>query len=203
MSFVYILQSGEENLYKIGIANDVDERLRDLKTGNPRRFFVFGLIDTVDRESANAVESFLHKMFQSKRVPGGGREFFALTRMEAEDAERAGRAFLSEALPRRKEVEALSKEESDDRLLRPRDQDWEVVRSLLHWRENKYKAEIECERNENRLKLTIGASAGIDGLATWKSHLVARFDQGAFKLAEPDLYQAFVREARQRDLRLR
>jgi hypothetical protein len=48
----------------------------------------------------------------------------------------------------------------------------------------------------------MGRAAGLDRVATWKSHTVKKFDEAAFRLAEPDRFQDFVRESRIRKFRL-
>ena len=35
MTFIYIIRCDKQNLFKIGISNNVDKRLKQLQTGNP------------------------------------------------------------------------------------------------------------------------------------------------------------------------
>ncbi len=88
-------------------------------------------------------------------------------------------------------------------ILQPGDDEWEMHRRLLQVREAEHGLVIERTRFENELKLVIGTAAGLDGIATWKSHSVKKFDEASFKRTEPDLYEAFVREARTRKFLLR
>lgn len=201
MGFVYILKSGDEDCFKIGKARDIEARVRDLATGNPRPWVVFDSIETPDEGDC---EKFFHRTLQSRRVQdSGGREIFALTAAEATDAARQARDFLLEDLPLHKEAQALAKEDSDGRILEPGDRERELQRQLLQARVEKYQTELRCARLENSLKLVIGTAAGLDGIASWKTQTVPRFDETSFKRAEPKLHQAFIRETRQRPFRLK
>ena len=58
-------------LFKIGITNDENKRLKQLKTGNPNFWFLF----VFDVKNAAIVELELHTRFEKKRIQG---EWFAL-----------------------------------------------------------------------------------------------------------------------------
>jgi len=111
MAFVYILRSGDEDLFKIGrTSGDVEARRKHLSTGNPHPLTVFDAIETDD---VAACESFLHGRLQSKRCAGDAREFFALAAADLQDAIREARDYLTDDLPRQKEAERLAKQDSD------------------------------------------------------------------------------------------
>src|SRR2546428_3158194 len=78
MACVYILRSGNENLFKIGRTDgDVEARIRQLATGNPHRLTKFDLIET---EHDSLCETYLHRMLRSKRsLASEAREFFRIT----------------------------------------------------------------------------------------------------------------------------
>src|SRR5712691_1199534 len=72
MAYVYILRSGDENLFKIGRTDgDVEARIRQLATGNPYRLTKFDVIDT---EHDSLCETYLHRMLRSKRSLPAERE---------------------------------------------------------------------------------------------------------------------------------
>lgn len=77
--YLYIVRSGNINLYKIGITKDIDQRLNTLQIGNPEKihpiaFFCADLSDPFGREIFY-LERFLHKNFENKRIQG---EWFKL-----------------------------------------------------------------------------------------------------------------------------
>jgi Meiotically up-regulated gene 113 len=196
MAFVYVIRSGDGNVFKIGKARDVESRRGQFMTGNPDPLTV---IDTIETDDAGPGETFLHSIYQSKRMRG---EFFALTPTEAEEAGRKLRDYLADYLPLKKEAERLAKTECDGPARLPDDRERATHQALLKAREEKYRLEVECERLENELKVAIGTTAGLDGIATWKTHTVTRFDEASFRREQPELHAAFSRPLRQRTFRL-
>ena len=181
---------------------ELQARIRQLATGNPHRLTLFDAIEVDDQDTA-VCETYLHQRLRSKRSRDSeAREFFALTEGEVRGAVREAGEFLREFVPKQREAERLAKETSDGTLLRPGDQEWEWYRRLLDIREAEHGLELERKRLEIQLKLVIGMADGLDRLATWKGHEVRRFDEGAFKIAEPKLYDTFVCVSVQRRFRL-
>ena len=70
MQSLYLIQC--QQFYKIGIANDIENRLVQLSTGNP---FELEVLATYGFENATAVETVLHQKFNSQRARG---EWFEL-----------------------------------------------------------------------------------------------------------------------------
>jgi len=197
MAFVYILRSGSENLFKIGRTDgDVDARIRQLATGNPCRLTKFDVIET---EHDSLCETYLHRSLRSRRsLASEAREFFAITSEELRSVICDAREFLAEFVPKQLEAERLAKEQSNGILLKPGHREWEIYRRLLDIRENQDSLKLERALLENQLKLVIGKADGLEQIATWKSHDVKTFDEAAFKLAEPKLFEAFLRASLQR-----
>jgi hypothetical protein len=194
--FVYILQNGDTDVVKIGKALDVEQRRGQLRTGNPEALTV---IDTIETDDAGLCEKFLHRSLQSKRLRG---EFFGLTAAQAKEAGRRLRRFLAEDVPVEKEAKLLAKAECESPPRPATERERAVHRELLEKNEAKYLLEIECARLSNQLKVGIGTSEGLDGLASWRTHTVSKFDEAAFRQAHPDLHAAFSHPARQRTFRL-
>ncbi len=71
MSSVYIVRCGD--YYKVGKADNVEHRVKQLQTGNASRLDV---VWTVETGNAFALENYLHKQYADKRAVG---EWFALT----------------------------------------------------------------------------------------------------------------------------
>lgn len=201
MAFVYVLRSGEEQLFKIGrTRGELQARIRQLATGNPHRLTLF---DHIGTEYEAVCETYLHRRLRSKRSgESDAREFFAVTPAEITDALCDARDFLAEFVPKQQEAERLAKAESDGTLLKPSQPEWELYRRLLEIRANEYSLNLDRTLLENQLKLRIGKADGLEQIATWKSHEVKRFDEAAFKLAEPELFEAFMRASLQRKFRL-
>jgi Meiotically up-regulated gene 113 len=196
---VYILRSGEENLFKIGRARHVEERRKDLSTGNPYPLSVYGVIET---EYANDCETYLHHRLRSKRSRrSDAHEFYEVDPPVLDDEIRGVHNFLA-FLPTRAVIQGLAKVQSDDRILQPGPRELEDYRRLLKVREQLDSLEFEKEHLESGLKRAIGTASGLEGLAMWKTESVEMFDRESFKLAHPDLYGEFLRDSRRRTLRL-
>src|SRR5207244_8629628 len=129
------------------------------------------------------LERHLHKMHLSRRVR---REFYELTDSEVEAARAEARIYAAEELPMKEKVTALAQQECEGELLQPGERERRLHQLLLQAREAKYGADAECEHLENELKLAIGTSPGLEGLATWMTYTRTSLDEQAFKLAEPE-----------------
>src|SRR5262249_44777621 len=180
MAYVYVLRSGNEDIFKIGrTRQDVDSRRSGLATGNPHPLTVFDVIET---EYAALCETLLHKRLRSKRVAG---EFFAVDPAELKAAICETRELLADFVASKQEVKRLAREESDGRLLKPGGEEWSLYEHLLDAREAQDHYGFQRELFENRLKLAIGGAEGFEGVATWKTQTRKGFDEGSFKLAHP------------------
>ncbi len=201
MAFVYVLRSGDEELFKIGrTRRDLHARIAQLSTGNPHRLTLF---DHIETGHEIVCETYLHRRLRSKRSgEGEAREFFALTPPEMKDAVRDAREFLEEFVPKQREADRLAKEESDGQVVIPGQQEWHLFRRLLEIREGEDSLSLDRALLENQLKLVIGEADGLERIATWRTQEVKKFDAAAFKLAEPKLFDAFVRASRVRRFRL-
>ena len=58
---VYLIGNAEQNVFKIGIANNVEKRLRSLATASPHNLNVVSEYVLLSRELAVQVEAQLHK----------------------------------------------------------------------------------------------------------------------------------------------
>ena len=83
MSKVYILNQKGTNKYKIGVSNDVAERISQLQCGNPNKISKI-IYRTVP--DAYGIERYLHEQFQSCQCQGGGSEWFELTDFQVQQA---------------------------------------------------------------------------------------------------------------------
>jgi hypothetical protein len=80
MQFIYLIQSQE--FFKIGVAQDVRNRLASLQTGNPNELVV---ISCWEFPNAEIVERCVHQRFDGVRKRG---EWFLLTRLDLANFEK-------------------------------------------------------------------------------------------------------------------
>lgn len=71
---VYLLRSNEN--YKIGIAKDVNKRIKQLQTGNPYKIELIGSYESMH---ASKIETTLHNQYSHEREMG---EWFTLSLRE-------------------------------------------------------------------------------------------------------------------------
>jgi len=186
---VYIFREGTSNIFKIGLtrSEDVNSRRAQLQTGNSVRLIPFDCIDT---EHLSACEAFFHRLLPTRRVPGGGRDFF---RMDSEEHMRATIEQFREMNERlqnaRSNVQELSKSESTTTLLSPTREDEALFARLLEIRQEQEYLHFERELIECQLKSRIGRAAGIKGIATWKSQVSRMYSEEIFRNADPERYQ--------------
>lgn len=67
--YLYIIESKEplRTLYKIGITNDLEKRLRNIQTGNP---YPVKYVYNQERKDASKIERWLHTQFHDYRMEG-------------------------------------------------------------------------------------------------------------------------------------
>ena len=71
--FVYVIQMGQKNIFKIGKSNDPEGRLANLQTASP---FKLKLLHVFSADNASIAEENLHAALHEKRLKG---EWFRLT----------------------------------------------------------------------------------------------------------------------------
>lgn len=74
--YVYFIQSGngKKPPVKIGVAQNIDKRLRSLQTANPEKLTLIASIECANRLEAFNIESYLHEKLVNRRIRG---EWFA------------------------------------------------------------------------------------------------------------------------------
>lgn len=81
-SMVYIIQMGDFNIYKIGIADNPVKRIKQLQTGNP---YKLKLVDSFYKWNARQVELRIHKRYNKYKMEG---EWFKLSKKQIETLKR-------------------------------------------------------------------------------------------------------------------
>jgi hypothetical protein len=79
MSFVYIIQNTSTNIYKIGVSDNVDMRIKNLQTANG---FPLLIIDKFICNNAFNMENQIHKLLKEYKLTG---EWFILTQEDLDN----------------------------------------------------------------------------------------------------------------------
>ena len=194
MGCVYVLRHGNENLFKIGrTQGSVQRVIEQLSRGNPYRLTEF---DRIETEDAAACEAHLHQALRSKRVVrGGGTEFFEVEPLELKAVLRKAEEYVTEFLAVIKQAEALNGTEMDSSAppVKPTPREVSIYSRLLTIREEQDRLSVQRKYCESKLKLTIGTSCALEGIATWKGSWRQQFDVPAFRAADPQLFAELYR----------
>lgn len=114
-------------------------------------------------------------------VRGGGWEFFEIEPDEMSDMIADFRQMLEDLEDARQVVQDLCKQQCTDILLEPTSDYFKLLERFLKIKEEQEYLAIETELIESRLKKRIGTSAGLRGLATWKTQVSRRYDEKLFR----------------------
>jgi hypothetical protein len=196
MDRLYFMRNGDDNVVKIGRAGDVEARRGQFMTGNPEDMSV---IDVVDADDAQPIETTLHRLNYAKRLRG---EFFKLTPAQVEQAGRQAREIRDLYLPTQQKIERLAHAACDVPPLTPNEDHHALRRNVIEKREAKYRADYECDLAEFAYKLAIGTSEGIAGESCWTTYTRYVFDVPGFRQQYAQLYAEFLQPKPQRRFRL-
>jgi Meiotically up-regulated gene 113 len=191
MPFVYVLQNGEQNLYKIGwTRGTVDKRLREHSTSNPH----LKKVHEIETKFAARCETHLKQRLLSRRLISTlSQEFYTLDRPEVDAAVDDAQRFINEYASTQEELRRLNKTRSNGKSLKPKQQAIIAYERLLKVREEQYQIGLERVRLETELKMIIGEFDGLEGIITWRTDTQSYFDEMGLKEQDPILYSAYVR----------
>ena len=68
--------------FKVGESNKPQERVKNLQTGNPRRLYIYRVIECATKQRAQAMEDIIHKRYAHRRNNG---EWFTLSKEEIDE----------------------------------------------------------------------------------------------------------------------
>lgn len=195
MGYIYAFRLGEQDLFKIGQTTMIPAKRRNsLQTGCP---YPLSLFDAVETDEHKALEKHVKDTWADRRGMEGGTEIYRFTETEAAQVFQQCRSWLTDELPKRRQVEQLEDLEPDPTVL-PSDDATEHLRHRwleLHEREQQLRNECdrvttEKTRVETELKLAIGTASAIAGVATWERTLERRLiNPELVKAADPELYE--------------
>jgi len=195
VAYIYVLRSGEPGVFKVGKADSPEDRLAGLQTGNPG----LCLHLSAETEYAHQAETYLKRIFRSKNV---AREFYQLSDAELAEAWQRMLAYIAEDVPAQEEASRLAAAQSDGSTLPPSEEQKHWYTRLREARVRQDLAGFDRTRLENRLKSSMGTASVLDGIATWKSREVSRFDEAEFVEQYPDVYERYCRTIQVQELDL-
>jgi excinuclease UvrABC nuclease subunit len=197
MGCVYFLRRANEDVFKIGKADCLADRMKSHSTTDPW-LEAYGAIETGEQSKC---EAFLHKYYEAQRVEGT-KEFFRLKPVEVDEAIEVAKLFVSQNLPVSKVVEQLSHQQSESHMVGSTGREREIYRQLREVRQQEYRLKMRRELLENELKVGIGTAAGLGEIAIWKSQVRKVFDDSQLKIDNPPMHMEYLREQRIRVFRL-
>ena len=194
MSGIYVLLDPETYCLKIGRATDLESRLANLRTANPR----LELIDWYPTPFGSTIEAYLHRRLMVYRRRG---EFFKIdieaVRKEVTEAiaETALRPTADELGPIERLTELSASRPTNEEELRLLSEllDIRAERTRLEWREESILAKLER---------SIGDASGLNDWATFKPVERRSLDAKALRDAHPDIANRFTRISISRILRI-
>lgn len=80
MFYVYLIQCGDSNYYKIGVSENVCERVKSLQMANPFTLRLIIVASFGSQEAARSAETDAHHSLRDSRIHG---EWFELTPLQA------------------------------------------------------------------------------------------------------------------------
>ena len=81
-NYVYILRSGNSNNFKIGVAKNIENRIKQLQTGSPYRLTTYHYFEAPSRALAFNCEHWLHKFFEGHKTKLMCGEWYQITLKE-------------------------------------------------------------------------------------------------------------------------
>jgi len=182
MPYVYLLRDPNTNLIKIGRATNLATRLANLRTANPRleEAYVF------ETDQAVSIERYLHKRFAIYQQEG---EYFDIP---IEQVIEYGKKIIKESEilfdPKLAELESI---QETNAAMPSTHADWDLVNQLTELDAEISELMLKKELLLAKLRLRIGASAGIQNLASWNLRTTMRFNQSLFSAENPDLFEQY------------
>lgn len=192
MACVYLLRDSITNLIKIGRATNLEKRLADLKTANPR----LEVAHIFDGINAVKIEGYLHRRFGIHQQDG---EYFDVPIKEVIDY---GNSVINDtAILADPQLNQLELVESTGPIDTATNTDWDLINKLTQIDSEISQLTIKREILLSKLRLRIGTSSGIENLATWKLQKTSRFNQTLFKQENNELFKSYLKTSMSRVLK--
>ena len=150
-----------------------------------------GIASKIETEEPADCESFLLHYFESRCVDRE-KKTFRFGADEVANVVKVAEGFSRRFLPLQNAVEQLKHQASNNRFLPAEQRQRDLCHQIHILREEEFRVSKRRELLENELKVAIGTAAGIQGLATWRSHEQDSFNRERFKAEHPDMFRAYV-----------
>jgi FKBP-type peptidyl-prolyl cis-trans isomerase (trigger factor) len=195
MPGVYVLNDPHTQLIKIGRATDLDDRLANLRTGNPR----LALIEWFETPEASLVETYVHNKLAEHRREG---EFFDVPEDMALQEVRDILALLADR-PHRDAIETIRTIEELEEDREPDAEEVILLEQIVALRARIKTLQTEDEILTERLMVMVGKSKGLLGWASFNGSSTNRFESRRFQSEHPDLARDYMKTSYSRTLRIR
>ena len=195
MAGVYVLVDPVTGFTKVGRASDLETRLANLRTANPR----LQLARWYETGDAALVEAYVHAKLVNFRKEG---EFFEASPelVGAEVVDILGRL---ESRPEQSTLEGIRQLEVLEPQRDPTSAELLLIHKIVDLRGKLKTLEVEEQIYAEQLMVSMGHASGLLGWATFTGAQTARFDSQKFKLENPDLAQQYVKTSYARSLKVR
>jgi len=195
MPGVYVLNDPNTQLIKIGRATDLEDRLANLRTGNPR----LALIEWFETAEASLVESYVHNKLAEHRREG---EFFDIPADIALDEIRGILALLAKR-PQKETVESIKTIEELEDERQPDADELSLLERIVALRARIKTLQTEDEILSEQLMVKVGNSKGLLGWASFNGSSTSRFEAARFQSEHPDMAKDYMKTSYSRTLRIR
>ena len=195
MAGVYVLVDPVTGFTKVGRASDLETRLANLRTANPR----LQLARWYETGDAALVEAYVHAKLVNFRKEG---EFFEASPelVGAEVVDILGRL---ESRPEQSTLEGIRQLEVLEPQRDPTSAELLLIHKIVDLRGKLKTLEVEEQIYAEQLMVSMGHASGLLGWATFTGAQTARFDSQKFKLENPALAQQYVKTSYARSLKVR
>jgi hypothetical protein len=195
MQKLYILEDSETKLLKIGKASDITQRLRNLRTANPR----LTLVHSVDVEQNSVLEAYIHNRFAMHRKQG---EFFDISKeIVIQEINNALQILCKQ--PSKETIDQIASLQHLQSPRSVRQDEEELFNELLKIRSELEKLSLREAVLLDQLKLAIGEHSGIKNWATYKLFARNRMNLEAMRIECPNIIEKYTITTFSRTLRIR
>ena len=195
MSGVYVLLDPSTQFVKIGRATNLDDRLANLRTANPRLSLVEWFVTNHD----STAESYVHAKLVVHRQEG---EFFSVT---PEVAQQEVQAILNllQSRPNKTDVESVRTTDALTESRAPKEDELKLVKQLVELRARIKTLETEEQILSERLMVDLGSAKGLLGWASFDGSSTTRFENSRFQQEQPELAKDYLKTTYSRTLKIR
>jgi len=195
MPGLYILLDPASMFIKIGRTNDLETRLANLRTGNPR----LQLVHWYETPHDVLVESYVHAKLVAYRENG---EFFNVsTEVAALEV-----ADILAMLDTRPEQSSIDQVRQLNLLIAPREPNQEeikLMRKIIDLKSKIKTLKVQEEILSDQLVVLIGETTGLNGWASFNVVNTLRFDSIKYQKDYPELVQPYLKSTYTRILKVR